>query len=790
MFSAAMLSTLFDAMPSAVAYCRMVFADGQPDDIVYQYANPAFCAHTGLPDVTGKSIHEVMPDVRRRDPEMLELYGQVVATGEARRFKRFNGALQKYFLISAYRPHPGYFIAVFDDVTESEKAEERLVFSEQRFRAMIDATPVPCALNDDAGNVIYLNRAFQNLFGYTLDEIATLNEWWPRAYPDPAYRQWVAAQWQQRVEAAKVTQAEFQPLEVTIRCKSGESRIVSAAASMLGGGIEGIHLVTLYDVTERKRDELELQKSEVKLRKAMEISGFGSYVTDLATGHWESSRQLDAIFGIDENFVHDIPNWNTILHPDYREAALQHYLDVAREHREFRMDYEIVRPCDGVRRWVAANGELEYDGEGRPIRLIGTIQDIQERKQAEAELLKNQEALRHLNETLEARVTQRTQELVMALENAEVAKRVRGEFLAKMSHEIRTPMNAILGMAYLALNGTSDPKLRDQIGKIHASGEHLLGIINDILDFSKIDAGKLALDSVDFDLEQLMRSVLAIEEGKIQAKGLSVSLDVDPALPRRIRGDALRLRQILINFTNNAIKFTAHGGIALRVSADAGVAQSVQEGLRLRFEVSDSGVGVNPEQKARLFKPFEQADNSTTRKFGGTGLGLAISKQGSTFWFTARLQHATAAVPAPRPARSTAPATPVAETALAGVRILLVEDNEINKEVALAILEDVGAIVNVAEDGEQALQRLRDTAYDVVLMDVQMPVMDGLEATRRIRADAALRHNRVIAMTANAREEDADECLAAGMDDFISKPFKPAQVYAMIAKWAADHRSR
>jgi two-component system sensor histidine kinase/response regulator len=382
---------------------------------------------------------------------------------------------------------------------------------------------------------------------------------------------------------------------------------------------------------------------------------------------------------------------------------------------------------------------------------------------------------------------------------ADAASQAKTDFLSNMSHEIRTPMNSIIGMSYLALKQALDPRQRDYLQKIHHSAQHLLGIINHILDFSKIEAGRIELELLDFTLEALMRN-LANQLGEAAAaKGLALEFEIDPELQRPLRGDPLRLEQVLLNFTSNAIKFSEQGPIGVRARA----VRTLGADTLVRFEVRDRGIGIAGEELPNLFAPFHQTDPSTTRRYGGTGLGLVISKQlaelmggevgvesapgqGSTFWFTARLASPADPAAAARRAASLASALPSGPGALQGSAILLVEDNAFNQQVARELLEDAGASVVVAGNGSEALALMRGreegAAFDCVLMDVQMPVMDGFEATRHIRADAALKDARVIAMTANAGLEDQARCLAAGMDEFVTKPVAPETLVATVAR--------
>jgi two-component system sensor histidine kinase/response regulator len=427
-----------------------------------------------------------------------------------------------------------------------------------------------------------------------------------------------------------------------------------------------------------------------------------------------------------------------------------------------------------------------YDCEGVQV-IQCNIRNITARKRDAEELERHRHHLEELVET-------RTRELAKAKTAAEAANGAKTSFLANMSHEIRTPLNAISGMAHLIMRSGVTPKQHQWLINIQNAGQLLLEILNAVLDLSKIDAGKFVLEEANVSVSSIATNVASMLFDRAEAKSIKLLVETEP-LPHGLLGDTTRLQQALLNYASNAIKFTDTGSVTLRTSCQ----EDAEDSVLVRFEVQDTGIGIAPDALPRLFSAFEQADNSTARKYGGTGLGLAITRQlarlmggevgvesalgkGSTFWFTARLRKGKPMAPTP-----THTLISTVEATLArdyhGCRILLAEDEPINREVTLELLKSVMPTIDIAEDGNQAVTLAGAHDYDLILMDVQMPEMDGLEATRRIRLLPSGAQTPIIALTANAFADDKLRCLAVGMNDIIVKPVNPDLLFATILQW-------
>jgi two-component system sensor histidine kinase/response regulator len=783
----------------------------------------------------------------------------------------------------------------YRDVTQRVEFERKLVFN----RVVVESSGPMIWIDHSNDVVTYANRAACDLLGYHNDEVVGIK----LGELDANYTREAVAPFDEELRRTGKP-INFRTL---YRHRHGGLRDVDVTASLTQDGDREIYVASFKDITEQKTAARESKRQQALMNALI------NSIPDII-----SYRDPQGVFlGCNEAFsaLRGGPGAEVIgrtaqeMFPKERaEIICTRDNEVLTTLQKSSLEELVIYP-DGTQVYLETVRNPLRDQEGNLLGVLAIGRDVTQRKKAEEEVRR-------------------------AKELAEEATQMKTDFLANMSHEIRTPMNAIIGLSHLALKTDLTTRQRDYIGKVQVSGQHLLGIINDILDFSKVEAGKLDIEQTDFELETLLDNVANLISEKSSAKGLELVFDISPEVPRRLLGDSLRIGQILINYANNAVKYTKKGEIVIA----ARVQERDERGVLLHFSVTDTGIGLTEEQKGRLFQSFQQADTSTTRKYGGTGLGLAISKKlaelmdgtvgvessighGSTFWFTVRagvsqarardfipvpdLRHRRALIvddsdsaravlsdmlhgmtfsvveapsgreaidavrqaaqggepfdivyldwrmpemdgietarrikslalhqapfivmatshgreevirqaqaagiedvlikpinasmlfdttmgalsgqqPEKRQARDEASAGAMELTAIKGARLLLVEDNDINQRVASEILQDAGFVVEVADNGEVGVEMAQRGDYDLVLMDMQMPVMDGVTATLEIRKQQHLAGLPIVAMTANAMQRDRERCLNAGMNDFVTKPIDPDDLCKVLLRW-------
>ncbi|MDK9715389.1 MAG: PAS domain S-box protein [Sulfuritalea sp.] len=664
-------------------------------------------------------------------------------------------------------------LALTRDVTARKRAENDLRESEALFRAVSESAHDAIITADSLGTIIKWNKGAERLFGYTEAEI--IGHPLTRLMPQRFRNQHSAGM--HRVRVGGEPKIMGKPIELIGLRNNGNEFPLELSLAQWQIAEDRFFTGVIRDITERKLGDEQLRKLSLAIEQSpasiviTNIDAKIEYVNEaflLATGY---SRE--EVIGQNPRMLHSgetppgtyVELWDSISHGRPWKGEFNN----RRKDGSKYVELAVIAPL--------------READGTISHYVAVKEDITEKKRLAIELDNHRYHLESL-------VAQRTAELVAARKLAEAASQAKSTFLANMSHEIRTPMNGILGMANLLRRGGVTPQQAERLDTIDKSAQHLLSVINDILDISNIEAGKFLLEEGPVDVDSLLANAGSILSERTRAKNIRLVIEAE-SLPPNLVGDSVRLQQALLNYATNAVKFTDTGSVTLRCVK----LHENPDTVLVRFEVEDTGIGIPSETLGRLFNAFEQADNSITRKYGGTGLGLAITRrlaemmgggagveslpgQGSVFWFSARLKKGD-------PAAAASTATGNDTEALirqrhAGSRILVVDDEPLNREIAQTLLEDVGMVVDTADDGEMAVAMARQIAYAAILMDMQMPKVNGLEATRQIRELPDYRDTPIIAMTANAFAEDKARCLEAGMNDFLVKPFNPSLLFATM----------
>lgn len=749
---------LFEQGPVGVAYHQMIYDDrGKPIDYYFIDANANYKELTGV-DPVGMKVTEAFPGIEKDAFDWIGVFGKVVDTGETIRFEQFLSTNSRWYDCVAYRYKEGHFIAMFSEITERKRVEQVLKEQEGFLRTVLETTVDGFWVVDTKGRILMVNQAYCQMSGYTRDELLSLNLLSVEANDNQA---------QIKVRMARIVANKSELFVTRHRKKDGSLMDVEISVNWMDYD-GGRFICFCRDITERKLVEAKLKESLKDLLESQKIAHIGTWRLDIETDQVIWSEELYKMYGF--NPADPIPPY-----PEHEKLftseSWERLSTALEETRTSGIPYELELETitnEGSNGWMWVRGEVEKNRENRITGIWGAAQDITARKLSELDLIRAKEA-------------------------AESANSAKTQFLSNMSHEIRTPMNGFMGMLQLLETTALSQEQRELIQIASASSNSLLTLVNDILDYSKIEAGKMNLDVKPFNLRVLITESIDLFKIPANAAGLSIEATIDSAVPVNLSGDSFRLKQVISNLLGNAVKFTTEGSINLTVRA---IKQADENDfVNLEFVIKDTGIGIPKEKQNLLFSRFYQADNSNTRNYGGSGLGLSICEglvekmggdiwvestvgEGSCFYFTCKMGIAST---------ETQPFETVINQMRdhEGITILLAEDDEINRILIQKVALKKGWQVTFAENGEQAVALLQQNDFDLILMDVQMPVMNGFLATQIIRSMEREKGTRIpiIAMTAHALDGDNEKCLEAGMDDYFTKPVNFDVFYAMVEKW-------
>lgn len=731
----------------------------------FLFANPALASVLGysMKEILEVPVIKIYQDPRQRKALIKKILNQGYVRGEEMRFKRKDGNgvwCSVTAIVSKDQKGKIQWIeGIVEDVTFRRNVERELLESKELFRIVFDNSPVAITVTDKEEKIIAWNSFAEKIIDTSKEDL--FNKPVRELYPPKEWR---------RIRSLRVRRRGIvSDVETQLIRRDGTIIEVSLSLSVLknaDGNITGA-IGIMRDITHQKMAERKLRESENKTRIILDNSAAAITLTDQNENIVSWNRFTEQLLGMKKqdlymkpvSFLYPKEEWKKIRDENIRKVGSRHHLET----KVIKKDGQIID--------IDLSINVLKDANKNIIGSVGIMQDITDRKKAE-------------------------EMLVQAKLTAEEASRAKTLFLANMSHEVRTPMNAIIGMIDLTLDTPLNEEQKDNLRTAKDAAGNLLSLINDILDLSRVEAGKVNLECIEFNLWNVIHSVCKGLSVLAHNKNLELVRNVNHDVPELLKGDPVRLRQVIINLVNNAIKFTHKGEIGVNVK----LKELKEDVCELVFSITDTGIGIPPDKQQILFAAFTQADDSTTRRYGGTGLGLAISKKlvemmggtiwveseqfkGSTFSFTATFKLAKKdAVSAVLTDQEGIEGQPKGPADIAGARILLAEDNLINQKIVIKMLEKCKCTIEVAQNGQEAIDKNSKGSFDVILMDVQMPILDGLEATKLIREEEKQTGRRVpiIAMTARAMTGDEEKCLQSGMDSYISKPIDPNKVYATI----------
>jgi PAS domain S-box-containing protein len=756
---------LFNSMTEGFCLLEMV-RDGQglPADYTVLDVNRSYCAILGLPreSVIGKGVRELFGFSR---PPNAEAYDRMLRDGVPVVFETFVPELGKCLRVSAFPVAGERFASIFQDISMEHRAKEELLQSEARFRGLFDQAPLPLMILDAQERMVRINERFVETFGYAGDELTTRAEWMARAFPDPDYRGEAERVWLSLLRETTGKATRSGPRKVfRITHRKGGERFCEVNVVAVGQEL----FVACEDITERLNAQKSLRQSELKFRTVADFTYDWEYWRGSDGNIVWMSPACERVsgYGVEEFFA-DGTLPARIVHPDDRELFNRHLADMAYPGTAVcNMDIRMVKRS-GETIWVNHKCVSIAREDGTPLGRRVCNTDITDRKNMELALQNAKEA-------------------------AEASSRVKSEFLANMSHEIRTPLNGMLGMLQLMQMAEPGEDQRDFVAMALDAGRRLLALLNDVLDFSGMEAGRVTLSRGPFRLERVFESVRNLFELSCTSKGIALELRCWPGVPDEICGDEARLHQILFNLVGNAVKFTARGTV--RVDAWCGPVRRDTGRLRLYLLVEDTGIGIPDSQADYVFERFTQSDASFSRRYEGAGLGLSIVKKLVNLMeggisVDSELGRGTAicvdlllyrCAPGPSAAGPGTKARP----ARASLRVLLAEDEAVSRLALTTMLTRQGHAVRSVGHGGEAVLAVQEEDFDCVLMDIQMPEVDGVEATQRIRAligSAGRSMPFVVALTAFAMPGDRERFLAAGMDGYLSKPVREEDLAGLLA---------